>query len=524
MSILRFRIRLLSPVIISTSSESNLTRTLQYIPGSTILGLFAASYLRNKPRKNIHEDPIFYKWFLNGELSFFGAFPLFNLNDREYTAYPAPFCLEQGKQDDTEVYNLLYYQNDELSQDTRKISSYIILSGDKLMKVEPEKILRFHHSRKDFRFSGTTDEGNIFNYEALAQGQEFAGYILGLKEELVKFKQVYGDNFNTRIGKSKSTEYGAINVQLAELIDEVYAEQEIETNGYWEDNEAILTFISPCILKNSCGTTEVSTKILENYLEQYFEEDIAIVDQFIGRAYVENYLSVWQMKRPLDFGLSPGSTFKITFKTRNSLSDDVLIKLKNLQITGLGERCHEGFGQIKINWPVKDKYTVKYGDIEPVEPGGKIPAQLGEIFSYILTEDWKQKVQAQALSDVSRFMKATKKLPTNSLLGKLLLIVNSDPKSFSNYLCGLRTPALDQLKACHNEQQTLMDYIKGFDDNRLTTLFQELPEKERNIKSFLKINLENDLLIENLYKLYWTTFLREMRNQNKRKELTREVR
>ena len=77
-----YELETLEPLIIGDNSQiGNLVRTNDYIPGNTILGLFAALYLRKKktPYKNSEKqgyDDDFAALFLSDAVHFHNAYPV----------------------------------------------------------------------------------------------------------------------------------------------------------------------------------------------------------------------------------------------------------------------------------------------------------------------------------------------------------------------------------------------------------------------------------------------------------------
>jgi len=63
---LKLKIELKSPLIIAhQSGDSTLTKTLSYIPGTSILGVLASNYLKKNG-----DMPEFYRLFIRGGLGF----------------------------------------------------------------------------------------------------------------------------------------------------------------------------------------------------------------------------------------------------------------------------------------------------------------------------------------------------------------------------------------------------------------------------------------------------------------------
>ena len=120
--------------------------------------------------------------------------------------------LHKKKGEDIKIYNLI---NDEFDE-TKPFTKFINIVGDNITYYTPETIIYFHHER-DSRIKGQSTEGKIFYYEALKEGQEFISYVTGEKEYLDKFKACFSSTLQARIGRSRNTQYGLIDVSLDEI-------------------------------------------------------------------------------------------------------------------------------------------------------------------------------------------------------------------------------------------------------------------------------------------------------------------
>ena len=290
-----------------------------------------------------------------------------------------------------------------------------------------------------------------------------------------------------------------------------------------EDNELIITFISPAILLNKFGYPEISIKTLKKYLASFLnlnEDDFDVEQSFAKSETVENFISVWRLKKPLDKAFSAGSTFKINFK--NGLSNKLKEKLKALQVEGIGERRNEGFGQIKINWGLEERFNRKeLKKPEINKPEGELPTIVKEIFTEIVKSNIKAAVEKEALYRAEEF---NKNRLSNSFLGRLELILkaSSSDKDFKNKIKDLREKAKEQLKKCRSEEVTLCHELMSESpdlDNIFNNLHSRLKLSLEELANLAQFDFKKDTEFKTkLYKLYWLTFFRKMRKLNKMEE------
>jgi len=107
--------------------DMNMVSTKDYIPGTTILGIFAARYVKekNKLNNNVHEDETFYNWFLNGKLKFSNAYLTIYNEETEIELLPTPLSIQKEKADETNILNLIM---NETEKPTTPVSRYSYIS------------------------------------------------------------------------------------------------------------------------------------------------------------------------------------------------------------------------------------------------------------------------------------------------------------------------------------------------------------------------------------------------------------
>lgn len=519
MAYLDIKITLLSPVILSANVEDrNLTGTLGYIPATSLIGLFASKYIQKVQPKEAHLDDKFNSWFLKGELIFNNAY-ISEIEDYdEIDMLPTPLCLKKEKVGER-IFNVLLKEVDE---QLKPAPPYSNIYGNKLVSKEPEKKINFHHNRD--RLTGHTKDEAIFNYEALLPGQVFKGKIYGDSETLKIFRDNYQESFFARLGKSRNTEYGRVQINLSEIKQtEIKA---IDKQYYEERNPVLLTFISPCIILNEFGFSDPSLRSLENYLEKFWGKDSFEIKKCVMKTTnIENYISVWRMKRPLETAIAAGSTIMVYFK-ENLTYEEMKNGLLHMLEQGIGERRGEGFGRVEINMAMSEEYYEKEVKNAIKKPAGEMPEEAKKIFRNIIKEIFKQETEFRAFKDVNDF----KDLPSSSLLGKLdLMLTNSQGYDFNIIIDDLRDNAKNQLRCCstkhrrlYGRQYILFDYLKEFDVIDVVNSIYNYYSKYLTLANLIGYNLKSDsnLLLE-LWRIYFTVFFRQMRKERQKEELSK---
>ena len=219
MKINNYLITLKQPVIISESSASvGAHQSLDYIKGSTLLGLLASRlYSHLKP-----EDA--FMLFHSGKVRFNDALPV-SINSHQ-VAYPVPMSLHSFKAEK-------YANEDNLLAnkifDMAKASSNQVLQ-DSLKQKQPVQLRGFYLTHNGKRVSPLKEhtlktaidpnqnrakESQLFGYEALSANQQFSFSIQAdddVPEELWEklTSSVIG---KAHLGRSRSAQFGAVEIQ-----------------------------------------------------------------------------------------------------------------------------------------------------------------------------------------------------------------------------------------------------------------------------------------------------------------------
>ncbi|SHF27215.1 CRISPR-associated protein Csx10 [Thermoanaerobacter uzonensis DSM 18761] len=482
---LSYKITILSPIVLAKEiGEQNTINTEKYIPSTTIRGLFANKFIKEFNLSNAaHKDDNFYNLFLKNEILFTSAYPF----KKDKTYYPALYLHKEKGEDSDQMYNILEKVPESIK--TKPVNKMVYYNSDKIYSHDVSTTFYFHNARNREKGHATGEE--IFYYEAINEGEEFKGFIIGDEGYLEEIKRIFGDNFTSFIGRSKSAQYGLVNIEFGDL----------EDTDDLEDvkDEFIIVATSPVILYNEWGFPDISVKALENYLKKHFDCFNITVEKIIAKTeYVENFIGVWRMKNTRELAYSPGSAFKIKIEGCNDLKE----KLNSLLIYGFGEKTELGFGRVKVYSSLEENYERKYDE----EDGHK-----GIIIQYskaILENIVKQK--AEEILKFKAFEKAEdyknrKETISNNLIGRLegMLFKTNKFDDWKTKLKDLeKKPAGETLKNLN-----LWDNLYKLDIFNNNSNEIEFYDKLSKAVGELKIQLDNF----NLSKTYWISFFRYLR-------------
>jgi CRISPR-associated protein Csx10 len=218
---LRFRIRTqAASLFFAGTGDPNLVGTLDFIPGSSLHGLFAQRMLA---RGGVTDE--FRKLFCSGEVQFLSAYPEIEPDER---ALPLPLAFRKRKTSEVEYLSAIEASNDDMQGTKRARGQWaqpLALLAEDAYAVSVRRRYQYHHQRppEDVRIGRAvgadpaerekydlepTKSGNLFTYEQIEAGQSFIGAIMGRADLLARLRTLVKDKDPVDLGRSKSGEYG----------------------------------------------------------------------------------------------------------------------------------------------------------------------------------------------------------------------------------------------------------------------------------------------------------------------------
>jgi len=520
-----------APVILSESGGlSFLAYTKDFIPGTVIRGLFANSYIKLKglSTTNAHEDQTFYNYFLSNKVSFGNAYiaTLHNQGNSIKENYPLPLSLQHEKNDKSKIIDLLLETREERGiEQTKPFLGYGNIENNGLSIEQVEKSFFFHHQRD--KNTGAPEENKFFNYEGLAQDQLFKGDI---RFEKGNFAEDFWNNFKNDhngeliyfIGRSKNSQYGRVSLKLN-------PPQNFNEDINLNNDSFVLTFISDAILVNKRGYPCTDKDSIQEFLQEFLQiSSLIIIEKaFLRIKTIENYVSVWKLRRPTNVAIRAGSCLLI--RTNENLLNNT--SFKKAYFLGLGERTAEGFGRFKINW---QKANISYYNQPQTN---QIPsADINELISSLQRPDNNQ-AKNIAIEVIKNYLRRTtqavayedaNKIDEKSLgriskgplarLEKAIYEFRTIEKIKQEFLNKSRPAYQESLKKIktNNTNQNLFDSLINLNSEELKEKI--LPaQPDGNLRSFIDA-LRSNLLDEmksDLEYLYLKTFITALRHKQK---------
>lgn len=499
-----YTIKTLSPVIIGKQrGEQNTVASADFIPGIAIRGMLAEKIFEKYglSTDKAHEDPFFFDAILNSSVKIKDAYPVHNNS----IFYPSSLALQKAKGIvATTIYNVLNSRPDAI---TRPIGGRLNIKTGGYERSEVLKSFNFHNSRTDNRLAGKSIKDGIFYYESIDRDQLFSGRICGSEILLDAILNLNGESFNTRLGRSKTSQYGSVQISFGP-IEAIVSTTEEPTIG---EETLLLSFTSPAIFYNENGFSNPSLTNLENYLKEFFKDSAEIkpIEKFIslfGR--VENYLGTWRCKTPAESSFSEGTTFKLDLKIIDPEKYKIMKAL--LLDLGIGERTHEGYGSLVI---VEDSPSFNFKPDDKTTTGQIVPAtlknaELRKILEKGYTELRSQYIKMSAIKNSKSLGKdkLTNHLASRleDMLGKAKNIADWN----TNYM-----KHLDNKQAGETlKKRKLWEKLKTWNEQKMVLENTVLENIAQNLFTLGIQELKIDEYAE--FKMYWKTFFRNIRKLN----------
>lgn len=348
---LRFEITFKSPIILQASSNTQgKMSSLDFIPGSAFLGMVASRY-------SDFSNP--FKIFHSGAVKFCDAAPI--KDGKEFFKIPLSYFHE--KLDGSKIYNhhLLSREESEKFTQLKQMRSGYINDEKKKLSLDRDFSQKSAYDKNKRR----SMDSQMYGYEAFRAGMKWRFSVKFdanvSEDDISRAKETL--ERSTRLGKSKSAEYGAVEIKFI-----------------GENTDEIQSFTSP-----------------EGYTFVYAKSRLALIDENGNPSYDVKYILPNSNENNVDYAktqirISNFTPYNGARSTKDyeraCINKGSVIALKNLSAeqiaalkNGVGAYLSEGFGEVLINpWflnggDAKDNPIEFQKEAETERSTGKIPIQ-----------------------------------------------------------------------------------------------------------------------------------------------------
>lgn len=389
------------PLCFRTSRFDKNVTTFEYIPGSTLLGGLAAAHHRLNRSKSE-----FAQFFTANQIQYGNLYPanFKTLTGNDFPVKPIPFTAVSCKRFDGFQY--IDDENDEeerhgVSDDLIPWALFCINGmsdpdilyqrkdckicgspatpfrgfcrrGEEIQQIASSKIHKRVITRAGIsRKRGSVIDQILYNRQVLEENQSFWGNIYLSDETLLdafeEFLEEATDNELVYLGNNKSRGMGKMSLDYHRIdVNRASEENKFDLLGsrITAFNEKLRSkadeysisvpndvWYIPVTLESDAIIKDELFRLPPSLTSDYFDSEwdlkgIKTVYQCINTIKIMSWNSVFCLPDSDDMAFKMGSVFLLSYK--GSLNDDFLKKTHEMQQNGLGERRHEGFGNITV--------------------------------------------------------------------------------------------------------------------------------------------------------------------------------
>lgn len=361
MKIIPYRVTLLEPLLATRiAGDPNSGVSYPYVPGSLVRGAAAAAYIREKAITALDagtEDVR--RLFFDGRTRYLNAYPV---DARGVRTLPTPRSLFHVKGEESSIYDFAIETISEVDDEkvqfvaaAKESQPFCWMEDNHIFFIAPERRINVHTQRDRVKGRATDESGAVFQYDALEEGQTFAGWVLVDEDadvELVSslLRRIY------RLGGSSNSGYGRVTVEVSEPQD-VEGWREIPRQITSVDNGEtfVVTLLSDTLVRDS--NTGQYTWNLQPALQRLLGVEIECIQADDQRSVwrleeVGGFNRTWGLPLPQAQAIAGGSTF--VFRARATIPIETI---SSAEWRGIGERRSEGFGRIAFNWQSEERLT-----------------------------------------------------------------------------------------------------------------------------------------------------------------------
>lgn len=397
-------------------------RSLDYIPGTSVLGAFAAKFVKK------YGEAEFNDYFFSPDVRFGNL----TVSDKSGTEYmPAPGFLAKikaAKENEKGVYNMIASYEEDEKKETKpqyKPLKKGYISEEKGYK-EPDTEIVYHNAinTKESR----ENNGGLYTQYCISSGQYFKGYIDVKGNKADKIYQLF-DSGKISFGRSKNSQYSHCLIKGDIKIEEI-SEPKVElkqgcTAAYICESDVAL-------LNNGRYAADLDS------LCEALDVDKDNLNQFtrISSRVISGYNSKWNLKKPQFPVIKAGSCIVFEVGTDGEKPGFVLI----------GAKQNEGFGRIRLI-PDAKAFAVKNDD------SANTDKKTSESDSWILNEIKKRNADDDILKKAVDNGEKIRLEP--SQVGRLTLMCKESGSiaDFEKRINSIKTPKTkEEAKRCFGEK------------------------------------------------------------------------
>lgn len=429
---LRYRVHLDGDMMLPASNSSH---SLDYIPGTSVLGAFAAKY----------EGENFEQLFLSENVKFGN---LYISDSTGHSFYPSPRFLAKikasVKDEDKGIKNTIGIKN-ESTEDNELPKQYKPLKKGYINNdfgyKEPEQKIVYHNS-----INGV--DGGLYMQYCICGGQYFCGNITAKGKYLKEIYPLFGDGV-LYLGRSKTAQYAACRIIKPTKVEEMIEEVNIEYFTAKRGSAVAFVLQSDVILTDENGvyTAEVSALLdcFKNSDLLFDENNSDATDKTsIAVKIISGYNAKWNLKKPQITAFAAGSSIIARVKNDTKLPKQMFI----------GEKQNEGYGLIAVIENA-NQYTVTEFKTKDDEK------KQCDLLSLIYKRRKRDEILNLAIRKAQNFFKSGEEILNSSQIGRILLMIkeSNSLENFDKRLDSIKKDSVRLIAQKHFGSKTVISEI-----------------------------------------------------------------
>ncbi len=358
MKIIPYRATLLEPLLATRiAGDPNSGVSYPYVPGSLVRGAAVAAYMREKAIAALDAGvEEVRRLFFDGRTRYLNAYPV---DARGVRTLPTPRSLFHVKGEETSIYDFAIKTIAEVDDEkvqfvaaAKESQPFCWMEDNHIFFIAPERRINVHTQRDRVKGRATDESGAVFQYDALEEGQTFAGWVLVDEDVDVELASSLLRCIS-RLGGSSNSGYGRVSVEV-DTPQDAQAWREIPERIVPIDagETFVVTLLSDTLVRDAI-TGQYSWN-LQPALQRLLGVEIERVQMAAGE---EEQRSVWRLEEvggfnrtwglplPQAQAIAGGSAF--VFRARANILPETI---SGAEWRGIGERRSEGFGRLAFNW------------------------------------------------------------------------------------------------------------------------------------------------------------------------------
>lgn len=274
---------------------------------------------------------------------------------------------------------------------------YVTLEQDTLHQINVNPEIAAHNTIVDAKQRPDAEVGGIYTYAAIPANLSFQLEVrirdyLVPKNAVNPLKNFLTEKITVQIGRTKKDDYGKVALQQSKSEKiQPGTKKESASKESVQNRTEILTvwLLSDLLLRDERLRPTLDPTVLGQQLGTALGVELTLVDAsqaepatqlpeinrlvaFARSSRIESWQTKWGLPRPTLVGLRAGTVLQFTVK---GIIDPQ--KLRALEISGLGERTAEGYGQLQFNPALLLQTNLKLAKSkEPPDPSTAEPPTL----------------------------------------------------------------------------------------------------------------------------------------------------